>query len=448
MGNLLDTVGDIGKTLYGLTGRGRRSQKEEEEKQVNLESFDRTVALEEVLKDNEKGSVLKEFVAGVRPLVAGGYMKSNEAISLVSKKGETLLKQQTQESKNISEVAKQGTLVEDLNKDGKIDNKDIALSVQKRKVEDLTLKAQVEGKPTTKLTKFMIDTKTGSVLETDTIREVPNSSPLPKFDPLEERRLAQEKRRNLTEFGATIDQDERKSFEDDMNIDIDTMSEQGRAVPRIGNDGKMRYRILSSKEFDTMVANKIIKPQELEHLNVINESKNALEEVVSGLEDIGIKDTSELGNAFSIDMEKVDNPNPLLADMGPFSLPAKFNLVGQYAKDPRYTSIKRKLERAFQQYRKVITGAQASDKELRMIRPLISSFSDRPQIFFSSINDIINENNRMIRDRLITMEASGRDVTKLKKIFKPSIGKKVNSMEQPSIDRAALIAAIKAKQGE
>jgi hypothetical protein len=264
---------------------------------------------------------------------------------------------------------------------------------------------------------------------------------------MEERRLAQERRRNLTEFGATIDQDERQSFEDDMNIDIDTMSEQGRAVPRVGNDGKLRYRILSSKEFDTMVSNKIVKPAEIEHLNVINESRQAFKEVVDGLEDLGIKDPTELGNFFSIDMEKVDNVNPLLSDMGPFSLPAKFNIIGQYAKDPKYTAIKRKLERAFQQYRKVITGAQASDKELRMLRPLIAALSDRPEVFFSTINDIISENDRMLSDRLTTMEAAGRDVSGLRASLKPAKSKITKSVGQPSIDRAALIAAIQEKQG-
>jgi hypothetical protein len=126
-----------------------------------------------------------------------------------------------------------------------------------------------------------------------------------------------------------------------------------------------------------------------------------MQEVVDGLKDLGVSNIEKVGSV-------------VWQDLGPFSIPARFDLIAQYRKDPRYTALKSKLERAFQKYRKIVTGAQASDRELKMLRPLIASFKQRPQVFFTVAQDIMNEYDRQYNDRLALYEAVGRDISKLK----------------------------------
>ena len=90
--------------------------------------------------------------------------------------------------------------------------------------------------------------------------------------------------------------------------------------------------------------------------------------------------------------------------------------------DPRYTALKRKIERAFQAFRKRVTGAQASDKELRMLRPLLARVQDRPGIFFETINDLIREGRNAYRDRLNLYQAAGRDIRQFEQILQGITG--------------------------
>lgn len=117
------------------------------------------------------------------------------------------------------------------------------------------------------------------------------------------------------------------------------------------------------------------------------------------------------GKFGEIQEETINSP------MGPISVPARFNLAGQYMKDPKYTAAKNKMERLFQSYRKVITGAQASDKELRMLRPLIASFKDRPEVFFANLDSTENEANALLTSRFDMYDAFGRDTTKLRELY-------------------------------
>ena len=97
-----------------------------------------------------------------------------------------------------------------------------------------------------------------------------------------------------------------------------------------------------------------------------------------------------------------------MTPIGIISLPARFNLLGQVTEDPKYTAVKRDIEQAFQQFRKTTTGAQASDKELRMLRPLVASLTDKPEVFFETINNRIQNIEFNYNDRLNLYKAAGR----------------------------------------
>lgn len=150
-----------------------------------------------------------------------------------------------------------------------------------------------------------------------------------------------------------------------------------------------------------------VREKELEFFNDTFDAVDTANEIVSGLKSLGVQDPSQIG---SIQEETINS------ELGPFSIPARFNLAGQYAKDPKYTALKSKLERLFQKYRKITTGAQASNQELATLRPLIASFTQRPGVFFSTVSDMSNEGLRMLGTRLESMKSVGRKVSELEKV--------------------------------
>jgi len=162
------------------------------------------------------------------------------------------------------------------------------------------------------------------------------------------------------------------------------------------------------KEATENVAQKYFKEPEIADIRDISDTRDTLKEVYSGLESIGVKDPSKYG---SIEMERIDS------NFGPISIPARFNLVGQYAKDPKYTAIKGKLERAFNKYRKIITGAQASYQELGTLRKVFASFSERPGVFFENLKTLTDETDRMLNTRFDLYDSVGRDTSKLRKLY-------------------------------
>lgn len=168
---------------------------------------------------------------------------------------------------------------------------------------------------------------------------------------------------------------------------------------------------------------KFFKEAEITDLKDISDTRDTLSEVRSGLEALGVKDPSQYG---SIETETIDS------NFGPISIPARFNLVGQYAKDPKYTAVKQKLERAFNKYRKIITGAQASEGELRILRDSFASFTNRPGVFFENLSTLENETNRMIDSRLKLYEAIGRDVSNVRDLYSKGVSTANAEKSKPS----------------
>ena len=276
-------------------------------------------------------------------------------------------------------------------------------------------------KATTKLTKYQ--EQDGVFSPTENIREVPSTSPLPSFDPAEERRLGGEERRlkqarrdSIGQYGTIVKESNKEAFQQETGIDVESAVEGFGIARRVNSEtGERSIRIPSQKERDNIIANKVFKPGEIDHMTNILDTRDTLTEVVEGLEELGISDFSD---AFDVEFDE-----GLKSPLGPFSIPARFNLVGQFTKEPKYTALKQKLERAFQQYRKIITGAQASDKELKTLRPLIASFTDRPENFFENINSLIDENDRLFQTRLSTAGAAGRDTARFQELIDQRVGK-------------------------
>ena len=155
-------------------------------------------------------------------------------------------------------------------------------------------------------------------------------------------------------------------------------------------------------------AQQFFKEPEIIDLRDITDTRETLKEVITGLKELGIKDITKFGG---VQMETIGS------EFGPISIPARFALVGQYAKDPKYTAIKSKLERAFNKYRKIITGAQASQQELSTLRKSFAAFTDRPKVFFENMNTLIDETDRMLSNRFDLYDAVGRDTSKLRKLY-------------------------------
>jgi len=85
------------------------------------------------------------------------------------------------------------------------------------------------------------------------------------------------------------------------------------------------------------------------------------------------------------------------------------NLMSQY-KYPELQVLKAEVEKAFQLYRKETTGAQASDRELQMLRPLLPSLTDSPAVFFGKIEQTIAGTQRAMNALLDAYSLAGYDV--------------------------------------
>lgn len=173
--------------------------------------------------------------------------------------------------------------------------------------------------------------------------------------------------------------------------------------------GERKWDIPDKDMRKEMVSNQTLKPTEVEFLSANQESRKRLTNVLDLLGEAGYAK-----GAFEVQKETINSP------FGLISFPARIKLADQYLKDPRYVSAKQELEAAFQAYRKIITGAQASTQELNLLRPIYAAFTDRPEVFFQRMKDLIKSHDDIYNIRLKHMEAAGRNVKKFKQILEES----------------------------
>lgn len=227
---------------------------------------------------------------------------------------------------------------------------------------------------------------------------------------MESRRIEAENRRqkefkieNIEKFGASFAQDEIQDISDNLGIDLNsTIEAYGIPADRSG-----KFRIPPQKILDKKADMQVITPSEQEYFQDNLVLVDRLKESSDILSQMGIT-PEKFEQMGKIDYEEVQT------NLGPISIPARFQLVGQLKGDRELVRLTRKMERLFQAYRKVITGAQASGKELQILRPLFPSATDRPGILLDAIKDIENETYSNMDSRLELMGSVGRDVSKLK----------------------------------
>lgn len=87
------------------------------------------------------------------------------------------------------------------------------------------------------------------------------------------------------------------------------------------------------------------------------------------------------------------------------------DLITQYARDPKIAVLQAETQKAFQLYRKATTGAQASDKEIAVLRPLLPKLTDRPEVFFAKLAETIRGTQRAKDTFLDTYSTGGYDTS-------------------------------------
>jgi len=225
----------------------------------------------------------------------------------------------------------------------------------------------------------------------------------------EERRIREQKLETLNNRGGFVSQSEINKFNEDLGFDAfsPTIEALGLTAKIDSKTKERSYRIPAIRDLNEIAKRKTVSSKEIEFFQTQFDAADTMQEVLNGLSDLGIQDPAvlaKIGKAI---------PKDYFEGVGPFSLEARFNTISQFS-NPKFNALKQKLERAFQKFRKVITGAQASDKELRTLRPLIASLTSTPEAFFNIANDLISETNRSVDTRLGLMSDIGRDVTKIK----------------------------------
>jgi hypothetical protein len=197
--------------------------------------------------------------------------------------------------------------------------------------------------------------------------------------------------------------------------DIWAMQLNGRAEPYyIGEEEnrEKRWRVLSDKEFQTKIDTGVIKPTELEHMQLISAENRAWNDVYDTMEQLGITKKEQIAQFMDgIQWEEVMGP------MGFVSIPARVKWTRQFMNEPRYHALAQRIEEAFNAYRKRITGVQAGMQEISWLRSVKPLLSNNPAQFFASLENQIAITETQFNDRVQLYENAGRDVSKFKGIL-------------------------------
>jgi hypothetical protein len=222
----------------------------------------------------------------------------------------------------------------------------------------------------------------------------------------------------LYKRGGTIDQPRINEISKNVGADITPELEAGRGEPSIDrNTGQKKWRVLSDPEWNAKVTQGIFSQDERQTLETIKDEYRGWSRVKGIADKLGINENN-IGN---MKFEDVMTP------IGPLSIPAKFELIGQYSQDPKYTALKREIETTFQAFRKRVTGAQAGEKELVYLRNIMPSLKDNPKVFFATINNLMDGSKQAFNDKIDMYQRFGRDTSKFKDYFD-----EINAPVQPA----------------
>lgn len=234
----------------------------------------------------------------------------------------------------------------------------------------------------------------------------------------EERLTKQNNLNNLRMYGGTVDDENLK----DLGLDMESYAKAGGAVATIGKDGKRVWQVMPYEQFKANVAQGKWNASEVKDFQTAVVENNQWKQILKTADELGIGE-GDLPYLGQIEFDVVNSP------YGTFSLPARFNTFAQYAKDPKYTALKRQIETAFQAFRKRVTGAQAGEKELVYLRQIMPDLKDRPEIFFTVIKQLMQDNESELNAKLEAYKAFGRDTTDLETYMES-----FNDIKEPDSD--------------
>lgn len=243
-----------------------------------------------------------------------------------------------------------------------------------------------------------------------TISEIEN----PTIKIKREQRLERQNQINqLKSFGGVLTDNQMKDFSQSLGFDLSAEQSTGRVEAFIDPvDNQKKFKVLDQTEYNAKVSQGKLAPSEIDYVKSATEELSNWKSVLNSMYEQGMS-PEDLTKAFG-SLETIDVQSPL----GVFSIPARFTLAQQFAENPKYITIARDLEKAFASFRKRITGAQASDKEIQYLRKIMPALTDNPAQFFASMEDNIGDVSRTLNDTLDVYKRAGRNVDEYETLIK------------------------------
>jgi len=244
----------------------------------------------------------------------------------------------------------------------------------------------------------------------------------------------------LKEFGGVTSQKQLKRFSDasgfDITSDLENDIGSGRVSKIFDKEGNVAFKIMGQQEFSRMISEGKFSTDEQKTIRQLVDERNAWFKVIDRLEDAGI-------SAILQDPESGEGETPFKSREGLFrfviedgkfgplgqpvgfaSIPARSATARQFLKNPALAGVARDIELAFQKWRIRVTGVQASDKELKVLRRVIASLSDNPRVFFQTVKNFTDNAEQDFNNLLDVKESFGRDVTQFRDLLDSSAKKK------------------------
>jgi hypothetical protein len=221
----------------------------------------------------------------------------------------------------------------------------------------------------------------------------------------EERLKKGQELNNLRMYGGEVDDQRLKA----LGADMESFAKAGGARPVI-KDGKRVWQVMPYESFKAKVQQGKWDSGERKDFQAYIAENQQWKNVLKTADELGIGE-DDLAYLGEIEFEDLNTP------YGVMSLPARFNTYAQFTKDPKYTTMKREIETAFQAFRKRVTGAQAGEKELVYLRQIMPDLKDRPEVFFATIKQLIEDNRAELDAKLRAYQAFGRDTSELEKFL-------------------------------
>lgn len=240
----------------------------------------------------------------------------------------------------------------------------------------------------------------------------------------------------INSYGRQLSGEDKKSVriaESAIGMSLPDAAIAGRAdIVRTAKGEK--YKVLSEREW----ANRKKMPSKTETDDINNryDVSKSFKNVATELEKLG-----DLPSDSKVNFEGSEKVN--IKGVGMVSIPARLSFVGQLSKDPKYTAIRRELETAFQAWRKVVTGAQASYQELKYLREAFPQLTDQPEVFKATVKNIMERNGRELETRFNTWSDVGRDVSELRERYENEYKPLLEGSSSDAITEDDLFSGVK-----